>query len=205
MATMYGLFHPPAPFDTIPADWSRPGIGLSDVPPLVPALQSKVAFTNTYFHQFPRLDLRSPPPELVGALEFVICSDVLEHVPPPIESALHGMFSCIRPDGFAVVTVPVAGATTDEYYPGIVDFEVREDDGSHVVEWTDADGAHHIDPEPDMHGGSGQTLAFRSCAAADIAERLRAVGFDPVWEPPPIPELGIFPIENPGVFLARRP
>jgi hypothetical protein len=76
MTLMIGLMHPPVPVPLpgLAADWSRRGVGRSDVPPLVPALTSKLAFTNTYCHQFPHLDITRPPVDLIGQLEFIICS-----------------------------------------------------------------------------------------------------------------------------------
>jgi len=196
--------HPPVPLPGLAADWSRRGVGLSDVPPLVPALTSKLAFTNTYYHQFPHLDITQPPEDLIGQLEFIVCSDVLEHVPPPLELALAGLLACLQPGGFAVITVPVAGETTNERYPGLVDFEVVAESSGQVVRWTDADGIRHSDTAAEMHGGSGLTLAFRLFSARDIEARLLAAGFASVWEPPPMPELGVPEIANPGIFLARK-
>ena len=104
-----------------------------------------------------------------------------------------------------MITVPVNGQTTNEYYPSLTDFEVitQAPDGC-IVNWTDAAGARHTDTAPEMHGGSGLTLAFRTFAAQDIQSRLIAAGFAKVIEPPPIPELGIPEIANSGIFLARK-
>jgi hypothetical protein len=205
MTLMLGLGHPPVPLPSVGADWSRRGIGLSDAPPLVPALCAKLSYTNTFYDQFPQVDITRPPEILLGQLEFVVCSDVLEHVPPPLESALTGLLACLRPEGFAVVTVPVGADTTDEHYPGLTDFEVIERQPSgYVVEWTDVSGARHSDVAPEMHGGPGLTLAFRWFSAQDITARLLAAGFASVYEPPAVPELGIPAIGDPGVFLARK-
>jgi SAM-dependent methyltransferase len=205
MTLMIGLSYRPVPLPDLPSDWSRRGIGLSDSPPLVPAFASKLSYTNTYYHQFPHVDITRPPANLVGQLEFIICSDVLEHVPPPVERGLVGLLECLRPGGFAVITVPVAGERTNEYYPGLTDFEVAGDpQNGHVVNWTDATGARHTDTTPDMHGGSGLTLAFRLFAAQDIRAELLRAGFVTVSEPPPMPDLGISQLADPGIFLARK-
>jgi len=204
MTLMIGLKYPPAPLPGLTADWSRRGLGLSDVPPLVPALASRFSFTNTYYHQFPRLDIARPPDDLLGQIEFIVCSDVLEHVPPPLDAALAGLFACLEPGGFAVITVPVGGEATDEYYPGLTDVEVATSPAGEVVRWTDAAGIRHTDTAPEMHGGAGLTLAFRSFSARDVRSRLLAAGFVSVWEPPPMPELGVPHVANPGIFLSHK-
>lgn len=203
---MIGLKIQPCPLSEVAADWSRRGIGLSDMPPVAPALHSRWDYTNTYLHRFPRVDITTPPDDLVGELEFVICSDVLEHVPPPVELALERLLSCLRPGGFAVVTVPTRVVQTAEHYPGLREHEVRQDaEEEPSVAWRDAAGEWHVDHSPDVHGGPGQTLAFRDWAATDLLARLRNAGFTPVWQPPAHDHLGVPEIRNPGIFLAHRP
>ena len=205
MTLSVGLGQPLAASPELGPDWSRRGVGLSDGPPLAPALASRLLYTNTYYQEYPQLDITRPPAILIGQLEFIICSDVLEHVPPPLEPALEGLYACLRPGGIAVVTVPVGPGTTHEYYPGLVEFELAAgESGGHVLDWIDTAGARHTDTTPEIHGGGGLTLAFRLLAARDIEARLRTAGFASVSEPPPMPELGVPKIAYPGVFLARK-
>ncbi len=204
-ALMLGLMHQPRPWLELEPDWSRRGIGMSDVPPLSPLLAQRVEYTNTYIDRFPMLDVRSPPPELVGTMEFVLCCDVLEHVPDPVAPAIAGILDILRPGGFAVVGVPCHVDEYDEHYPGLVSWEAVEGPGGTEVHWTDGTGVTHVDREPDIHGGEGQTLAFRDWTPEAMMDALRAAGFEDVWQPPAFPELGVAELRRPGVFLARRP
>jgi SAM-dependent methyltransferase len=182
-------------------DWSRRGVGFDDCPAIFSRLPSRVSYTNTHLGRFPKLDLLCPPSEALGALDFALCAMVMEHVPPPVQRGFDGLAALLRPGGFAVVTVPIfESETTVEYYPGLVEFEIL--DGP-VVRWRDDADEWHTDESPDMHEGTGLVLAFRRFSAAGAVLGLERAGFATVWEPPALPELGVFEIADPGVFLAR--
>ena len=199
MGVLLGLGLPLKPLVEATQDWSRRGLGCSDNACLAAALASRFDYTNTYFHRFPRLDLRDIPEELLGAVEFVSCSDVLEHIPPPVQPALIGLADILKPGGFAVISVPVADAgDTREYYPRMRTWDVV--DGS--VVWTDEDGIGHTDNSPEFHGGPGQTLAFRAWGELSMLSSLEASGFALI-PLPDCPELGVPQINSSGVFLAR--
>ena len=203
VALLYGLEIQPKPLPDVGEDWSRRGIGCSDHHALAARLPSRVTYTNTYFERYPLLNILRPPTELLGALTFAICSDVMEHVEPPHQRGFDGLFSILRPGGFAVVTVPVFDEQeTAEFYPAHQDFEVL--DGSRV-RWRDDQGREFLDESPEMHEGEGQVLVFRRFVPGDVVSGLHEAGFMPVWEPPVHPELGVFEIARPGVFLARKP
>ena len=68
-------------------------------------LEQQLSYRNTYLHQEPRFDLtrdRSP----MGPLDFLIASEVLEHVEPPVSRAFRGAASNLKPPGFVLLTVP---------------------------------------------------------------------------------------------------
>src|SRR6202162_2291167 len=58
------------------------GVGLSDSGPYVALLEDKLDYVNTYYHAEPRLDIADVPADRLGAYDFVIASDVFEHVAP---------------------------------------------------------------------------------------------------------------------------
>ena len=88
------------------------GIGLSDDWRYAEKLPSKLSYRNTFYHREPRLDLTDPPEELVGTLDFLIASDVLEHVAPPVERAFENAFRLLKPAGVFILTVPDAPDTS---------------------------------------------------------------------------------------------
>lgn len=91
----------------INSDMSRVGLGISDDWRLARALSPLFAYTNSFLHQFPVVDICSPPQEAIGKFEFISCSDVLEHTPPPRIAALVGLYQMLKPTGFAVISVPL--------------------------------------------------------------------------------------------------
>jgi SAM-dependent methyltransferase len=54
---------------------------------------------------FPGFDLCSPPPELPGPFDLVICEQVLEHVPDPL-TAVRTLRRLCKPDGHVYVSTP---------------------------------------------------------------------------------------------------
>ncbi|MGH9903496.1 MAG: hypothetical protein ACRD68_16940, partial [Pyrinomonadaceae bacterium] len=56
------------------------GIGMSDWDGYAAPLALKLGYQNTYYHQEPKLDITSIEPALESTLDFIISSDVFEHV-----------------------------------------------------------------------------------------------------------------------------
>ena len=73
------------------------GIGMSDAPGLADRLAEKFDYTNTFYHQAPRLDITNPDARDLASYDFILSSEVMEHVPPPVERA----FSCLHSDAEA--------------------------------------------------------------------------------------------------------
>ena len=165
----------------INSDMSRVGIGISDDWRLSRALSPLFAYTNSFLHQFPVVDICSPPQETIGKFEFISCSDVLEHTPPPRNAALMGLFQMLKPAGFAVISVPLRrGIQFAEFYPGLTSW--REENNS--IHWLDEIGQEYFDHHPEFHGGEGLTLAFRQWTEEKLIEELKAVGFSEIISRP---------------------
>src|SRR5579862_7579195 len=63
------------------------GIGMSDAPDLAERLAQKFDYTNTFYHQAPVFDVTHPEERDFGCYDFILSSEVMEHVPPPVEHA----------------------------------------------------------------------------------------------------------------------
>ena len=158
-------------------DWSTRGIGISDDIKVASRLGGKFSYVNTYYHQGPKLDLCSVDQQWVESARFVICSDVLEHVPAPVEMALKGLYSLLQSGGVAVISVPYKSeGATEEFYPELDRYEVVDDN----VVWYDTSGVRHVDVQPEFHGGAGQTLAFRLWSLPGLLDALSSCGFSRV-------------------------
>lgn len=172
---------------TISPDLSRVGLGISDDWRLARELGFLFTYTNSYLHQFPTVDLCSPPQDCLEYFEFISCSDVLEHTPPPIDRPINGLYRMLKPGGFAVISVPVIhGSGFMEFYPDLVDWELRNSS----VFWTDSNDTQHVDHSPVFHGGHGLTLAFRQWTQERLIEELLQAGFIEIEAQPVIVQRG---------------
>ena len=86
----YELFGARVPLECFPEDRSIRGVGLSDWDAYAERLAERLSYTNTYYHQEPLLDITRVPEEKFGSCDFLISTDVFEHVLPPVGEAFVG-------------------------------------------------------------------------------------------------------------------
>jgi SAM-dependent methyltransferase len=157
------------------------GIGLSDDWRYADVLATKCDYTNTFYDREPRVDITEPPEEMEGTLDFLIASDVFEHVPPPIDRAFVGACKLLKPGGVLVMTVPYAvDGVTLEYFPRLHDFELVPRNGRVDLINTTVDGERETFTDVLMHGGGGLTVEMRHFALPDLIGRLSSAGFGEV-------------------------
>ena len=175
---LLGLGYPEnVDINEINTDLSRTGLGIGDDWKLARMLSQKFAYTNSFLHQFPKVDLLDPPAPCIDYFEFITCSDVLEHTPPPRKKPIFGIFQMLRPGGFTVISVPIEkDCAFKEYYPGLVSWEISQNE----LRWKDDRGSVFVDEEPEFHGGEGLTLAFRQWSKKQLVDDLSLVGFSEV-------------------------
>ena len=96
------------------------GLGMSDDLQLATRLAEKFDYTNTFYHQAPFLDLTNPDPADAGRYDFLICAEILEHVPAPLEPVFAALYRMLKPDGVLVMSTPfgLAGETR-EHFPSL--------------------------------------------------------------------------------------
>ena len=158
----------------INTDLSRTGLGIGDDWKLARMLSQKFAYTNSFLNRFPIVDLLNPPNSCFEYFEFITCSDVLEHTPPPRKKPIAGLFQMLKPGGFAVISVPTTkDVAYHEHYPDLVGWSVV--DGA--VHWNDLHDNSFVDVNPEFHGGEGLTLAFRQWSLDQLDEDLKDEGF----------------------------
>jgi SAM-dependent methyltransferase len=185
-----------------------PGVGLSDWPGYARPLAERLGYTNTFYgRQTPRLDLAAIAPELEGRFDFVIASDVLEHVRPPLSAAFANLRALLRPGGVAVVSVPYEPyGELVEHFPDLHTFELVQVEGD---QWelrnTTRDGEEQVFRDLKFHGGPGSTLEMRIFTCASLVEGLVRAGFDHVeLYDREAPEWGIVWVEDRSFPLAAR-
>lgn len=209
-ALALALFGKPLSIPAFPCRPRLAGIGMSDWEPLAARLGERLGYRNTHYHREPRLDITRVPPELAGSLDFVLCSDVLEHVGPPVERALASCFELLRPGGVLVLTVPFSFEDkTVEHFPDLHEYETLTFHGRPILVNRTRDGRWQVFDDLVFHGGEGETLELRRFAREPLLRQLAAAGFvDIVEHTREVEEYGIvwstgWPLSVPVV--ARRP
>lgn len=185
------------------------GLGLSDWSGYARWLVVKTDYTNTFFHTSPRLDICAPDPAYKGSADYLISTEVFEHVPPPAQRAFDGAADVLKAGGVLVFTTPFSNETeTKEHFPFLHDFEIVERDGRHVLLNWRADGEREEFSDLVFHGGPGTTLEMRLFSRAALLRHLEAAGFGEVEVfDAPVLEFGIvhwYPWSLPILATKRR-
>lgn len=184
------LFNKSIPISKLPVNKKVTGIGLSDWEGYAAILAEKFDYTNTYYHKEPQLDITKPPKKMLNSLDFIISSDVFEHVLPPDKNAFEGSYAMLKPGGTLVLTVPyrVEGQSV-ERYPDIQDYRLFKENDQWLMEATNSDGTKQIHTQLIFHGGPGNTLELRQFSLSDLFQKLKNAGFkdvqvhdQPVWK-----------------------
>lgn len=184
------------------------GVGLSDWEGYASHLREKFNYQNSYFHQEPRLDICRPTEKWINSCDFLISTDVFEHVLPPSKTAFEGSYSILKPGGVIVMTAPYGdNKETLEHYPDVVDFATVKLGDNYIVVIQSDKGTYYLDEKPVFHGGPGTTLEMRIFSHSDIVAQLEAAGFiDIKLHNTAVPEWGIFPPHHFGLpITARKP
>ena len=158
------------------------GMGMSDPPELAQRLAEKFNYINTFYHQEPRLDIAGSSPEQllehVGRYDFILSSEVLEHVAPPVERAFVNLNKLLKPDGLLLLTVPyrLDGRTT-EHFPELYEYSLAALGGRVALVNRRRDGSIEVFESLSFHGGDGSTLEMRVFSETPLKETLAAAGF----------------------------
>jgi SAM-dependent methyltransferase len=169
------------------------GLGISDDPRYAKPLARAFAYENTQFHAEPRLDITAVPPERAGRYDFVIASDVFEHVLPPVDRAFRGARALLKPGGVFVFTVPFSlDEDTVEHFPELCDWRLDDAGGRWRLTNVTADGRTQTFDDLVFHGGPGSTLEMRLFSRAALERAFAAAGFARVRiAAEPCPRFGI--------------
>lgn len=182
------------------------GAGVSDHPLLAEWLGSWLEYTNFHYGREPHLDVTQPPPELEGTFGVITCSDVLEHVLPPVSTAFAGLFRLLSPGGTLVLSVPCGIEGGVEHFPDLHDWEVDRTQPEPVLVNRRADG--HVETFRNLvwHGGEGWTLEMRRFDRSWLRRELADAGFTDLIElRRDWPGWGIAFEDWSRVWIARRP
>ena len=154
------------------------GLGLSDDEGYARRLAVAFDYTNTYFHQAPRFDITAVPREHHARYDFVVASDVFEHVVPPVDRAFAGARALLKPRGVLVFTVPFTlEPDTVEHFPELHDWRLLERNGAWSLHNVTTDGRHQAFDDLVFHGGPGSTLEMRRFSRDALLRAFERAGF----------------------------
>jgi len=154
------------------------GLGMSDEELYSKVLEEKFSYTNTFFHGEPYLDIKDPSPDLRGRFDFIICAEVMEHVPPPIDIAFKNLCSLLRPRGLLIFSVPYTNESeTLEHFPELHRFEILGRGEERYLVNTTQEGLKQTYHDLVFHGGEGITLEMRVFSRAGVLKMLEGSGF----------------------------
>jgi len=157
------------------------GMGMSDSEKYASRLSRKFRYTNTFYHQEPKFDVQNPPNDLDGRFNFVISSDVFEHVAPPVEQAFKNLHDIFASGGILIFTVPfgIEGETI-EHFPDLYDYRIEKKADEYTLRNCTKDGRIQEFHDLCFHGGPGSTLEMRLFSESDICKHLADAGFSSI-------------------------
>lgn len=153
------------------------GIGQSDWPGYAFHLERRTNYTNTFYHQEPRLDITGDV-SAWSEMDFVISSDVLEHVEPPISTSFMNLRKILRPGGVLILSVPYQdGEQSVEYYPDLYKYKIIELDSDYLLINKTRNNEIQVFGNLVFHGGPGSTLEMRMLGRGGLIRYLQSSGF----------------------------
>lgn len=158
------------------------GLGMTDSESYAKRLAEKFDYKNTYFDREPRLDITNIDPRDEGSLDFLISSEVFEHVHPPMERAFENAYRMLKPDGVLILTVPyrLRDQPSLEHFPQLADAGLVKLQSGHVLVNRAADGRLETFDDLVFHGGPGSTLEMRVLNETELRKALCDAGFSEV-------------------------
>lgn len=152
------LFGRSMPLQDFPTDKTVRGIGLTDPHCIAAVLAERFDYRNTFLTSEPRFDIRSDPSPL-GELDFLIASEVFEHVEPPVERAFENAARLLRPSGLLLLTVPwVWDGDSESAIPELYDWYLTSEADGYAIVNHRADGVEERFRHMAFDGSAGPSL-----------------------------------------------
>ena len=138
-------------------------------------------YQNYHYHKEPNLDITRVNSEFIQKADIISCSEVLEHVAPPVELAFDGLNTILKNKGVLVLSVPHSDYLGKhiEHFPPMKHFEIIFDGRPRLVGKL-IDGENITFDNLTFHGGIGSTLEFRVFSQSSLENYLLEAGFIPL-------------------------
>lgn len=135
-------------------------------------------YTNYHYHQEPKLDITQVPSNLYSSADILSCTEVLEHVAPPVDLAFTGLRKLLKKNGTLVLSVPHSDSfgVHLEHFPEMTYTQLILDEKPRLVgmlkngKWTEF-------TKLVFHGGVGFTLEYRVFSFHSLRKEILDSGF----------------------------
>lgn len=183
------------------------GLGMSDAEIYARPLSKKVTYTNTFYHKEPKLDITTIKQSQFNSADFIITSDVFEHIPPPIEHSFENLYKILKKGGLCIFSVPYhKNGTTQEHFPELYDYKIIKKNGRQILVNITKKGERQEFNNLRFHGGPGATLEMRFFTETSLLANLQDAGFSNIqFHRTNIPEFGIIvEEESPSLIISMH-
>jgi SAM-dependent methyltransferase len=199
------LFGTHLPLTDFPRIKSLRGLGTSDSSQYARRLGEVFDYRNTFYDREPRFDWAHST-EPAGSYDFVLSSDVLEHVAPPDDLAFRNAFAMLKPGGVLVFTVPYDLEESTEHFPELYQYGLAEVGDSTILVNRTRTGQLQVSENLVFHrNGTGRSLEMRVYSEQRLRDTLYTAGFTSVKiYSESTPEFGIVPAEAWSLPVAAR-
>jgi hypothetical protein len=154
--------------------------GVSDGASIYEVLTSKFKanYRNFEYHIEPRLDITNVESAMECTADIISCSEVLEHVQPPVEAAFTGLNVILKRGGFLVISVPhrEKGFPHIEHFPVLTESHIDFSGDPKLIGKT-VTGETIEFGDLVFHGGAGSTLEYRVFSEDSLRSNLLSSGF----------------------------
>ena len=199
------LFGIPLTLPDFPRVKSWRGMGTTDSSQYAVRLAEVFDYKNTFYDQPPRFDLAKAS-EAPNTYDFLLSSDVFEHVNPPIEQAFRNAFDLLKSDGLLLFTVPYEIDESAEHFPELHEYGLADIGNRVVLVNRTPAGVTQVFENLNFHlSGAGPALEMRVFSEPRLRKLLAGSGFESVkiysgtYRP-----FGIVPAESWSLPIAAR-
>ena len=139
-------------------------------------------YRNYHYHLEPILDITDVPVRLYGVADIISCSEVLEHVEPPIEKAFDGLFQLLKRNGTLVLSVPHTNllGVHIEHFPIMSKSQISISEKGPVLKGVNTKGEPLEFSNLVFHGGVGATLEYRVFSEKSLIRYLKYAQFNEI-------------------------
>jgi SAM-dependent methyltransferase len=199
------LFGMPIGLPDFPIVKSLRGLGTSDSSQYANRLAEVFDYRNTFFDREPRFDLGAAAEES-DKYDFLVSSDVFEHVRHPVEQAFRNAYQMLKPNGVLVFTVPYEIEDADEHFPDLHEYGLAEVGGGSVLVNRTKSGEIQVAENLSFHlSGTGKSLEMRVFSEKTLRAALLAAGFTDIRiHKENYRQFGIVPAEAWSLPIAAR-